>query len=153
MSFILSVSPNMRKKNAISRSAKSAFKHSPSSIRSGKGGESVVLYRRGKQEGGKKTHIVRYSAEEVRGLPDRTDWEWLKNLTEEELEAAIASDPDSDVDVDWSKAVLVVPPSKKAVSIRLDADVLEFFRETGKGYQTRINAVLRRFVQAASRKK
>ena len=40
--------------------------------------------------------------------------------------------------------------AKQAVSLRLDADILEFFRKTGKGYQTRINAVLRSFVEAHS---
>lgn len=51
-------------------------------------------------------------------------------------------------DFDWSKAVIVDPPQKKMVSIRLDAEVLEFFKADGKGYQTRINAVLRSFMAA-----
>jgi uncharacterized protein (DUF4415 family) len=39
-------------------------------------------------------------------------------------------------------------PSKKLVSLRLDEDVLSFFRHTGKRYQTRINAVLRSYMEA-----
>ena len=42
--------------------------------------------------------------------------------------------------VDW-------PPDKETITIRLDADVLAWFRRHGRGYQTRINRVLRLFVQ------
>jgi uncharacterized protein (DUF4415 family) len=44
---------------------------------------------------------------------------------------------------------LSVPPRKAAVSLRLDADVLDWFRAQGTGYQTRINAVLRAYMEAA----
>lgn len=40
------------------------------------------------------------------------------------------------------------PPIKKPITIRLDADVLEWFRQQGSGYQTRINQLLRRFMEA-----
>ncbi len=43
-------------------------------------------------------------------------------------------------------ATLAVPVPKDPISIRLDSDVLDFFRSTGKGYQTRINAVLRHYM-------
>ena len=39
------------------------------------------------------------------------------------------------------------PPAKQTITIRLDADVLAWFRRRGRGYQTRINRVLRLFVQ------
>jgi uncharacterized protein (DUF4415 family) len=42
----------------------------------------------------------------------------------------------------------VVPAAKKDIHIRLDADIVDWFRALGKGYQTRINAVLRAFVQS-----
>jgi uncharacterized protein (DUF4415 family) len=78
----------------------------------------------------------------------RTDWEYLDRVTDEEIAAAIAGDPDAaPLDIDWSKAVLVVPPNKKAISIRLDQDVLDYFRQGGAGYQRRINAVLRSYVE------
>ncbi|MGA7539790.1 MAG: BrnA antitoxin family protein [Steroidobacteraceae bacterium] len=44
----------------------------------------------------------------------------------------------------------VVPP-KASVSLRIDADVLEWFKSQGTGYQTRINAVLRAYRDAARR--
>jgi uncharacterized protein (DUF4415 family) len=45
------------------------------------------------------------------------------------------------------RGLKVVPP-KASVSLRIDADVLEWFKSTGAGYQTRMNAVLRAFKEA-----
>jgi uncharacterized protein (DUF4415 family) len=42
---------------------------------------------------------------------------------------------------------MVAPTPKRAVSIRLDEDVLAWFRRSGPRYQTRINAVLRMYVK------
>jgi uncharacterized protein (DUF4415 family) len=47
----------------------------------------------------------------------------------------------------FAQAELHVPP-KQAVTMRLDADVLSWFREQGQGYQTRINKLLRAYMQA-----
>ncbi len=44
------------------------------------------------------------------------------------------------------------PQGKRAVSIRLDEDVIDFFKKEGKGYQTRINAVLRAYMNAMKAK-
>ena len=46
----------------------------------------------------------------------------------------------------WHEARVVTPVSKQAISIRLDTDVIDWFRATGPKYQTRINAVLRSYV-------
>jgi len=46
----------------------------------------------------------------------------------------------------WDDAEVVLPPSKEAISIRVDQDVLEWFRSQGPRYQTRMNAVLRSFM-------
>lgn len=51
----------------------------------------------------------------------------------------------------WKNAVIEYPERKKPVTLRLDADILEWFRSTGKGYQTRINAVLRSYYEAHNR--
>ena len=85
----------------------------------------------------------------------KTDWQAVRNMTEEELEAAIASDPDwKDVPADWYKdAIPVMPGPKKLLSLRLDPDVVEWFRGQGAGYQTRMNAVLRAYVKARQREK
>lgn len=43
----------------------------------------------------------------------------------------------------FSKATTAWPPAKKQLTVRIDEDVLEWLRSTGKGYQTRINHILR----------
>jgi uncharacterized protein (DUF4415 family) len=45
----------------------------------------------------------------------------------------------------------VMPGAKTAISIRLDADVLAFFKQGGAGYQSRINAVLRAYMNAKAK--
>ena len=57
------------------------------------------------------------------------------------------------LDFDWSDAVLIIPPKKKAISIRVDEDVLDYFKKEGAGYQRRINAVLRSYMQQKCKKR
>lgn len=84
----------------------------------------------------------------------KTDWARVDALTDEEIEEAVRNDPDAvPFDFDWSKAVLVVPPKKKAISIRVDEDVLDYFKKQGGGYQRRINAVLRSFMNEKKKTK
>ncbi len=66
-------------------------------------------------------------------------------MTEAEIDAAVAADPDwaEFETVDWSQAEVVAPPRKQAISIRLDQDLIDYFKAQGPGYQRRINAVLR----------
>jgi uncharacterized protein (DUF4415 family) len=73
-------------------------------------------------------------------------------LTDKEIEESIANDPDWQEfeNLDWSKAVLVIPPKKTAISIRVDHDVLDYFKKQGAGYQRRINAVLRSYMDQTS---
>jgi len=103
--------------------------------------------------------IVRYSATELemgnaRG-ENRTDLARVKAKTEAGLERDIASDPDfADVPKDWYlRAEAVMPVPKRLLSLRLDNDVLDWFKQQGPGYQTRINAVLRAFVQEAGKRR
>lgn len=78
----------------------------------------------------------------------KTDWAAVDALTDEEIETAVRNDPDAvPFDFNWDEAVLVIPPKKKAISIRVDEDVLDYFKRGGGGYQRRINAVLRSFMR------
>lgn len=103
--------------------------------------------------------IVRYSAAELRAMRDRgesqTDVARVRAKTEEQLEQDIASDPDwADIPRDWRKnAELIMPGPKQLLSLRLDQDVVQWFRDQGPGYQTRINAVLRAFVQEQTKRR
>jgi uncharacterized protein (DUF4415 family) len=84
----------------------------------------------------------------------KTDWARVDALTDEDIAKAVANDPDAaPIDIDWSDAVLVMPAKKKAISIRVDEDVLEFFKNEGDGYQRRINAVLRSYMQQKAKPK
>ena len=47
----------------------------------------------------------------------------------------------------WDEAELVVPAAKRAISLRVDEDVLAWFRSLGPRYQTRMNAVLRAYMK------
>ena len=63
----------------------------------------------------------------------KTDWAAVDALTDKQIEEAVRDDPDAvPLDIDWSKAVLVIPPKKKAISIRVDEDVLDVFQEAGR---------------------
>ncbi len=71
--------------------------------------------------------------------------------------AAIAMKPDETIDYSdapeltnafWQAANKPIPEHKAQITLRLDSDVLDFFRNTGKRYQTRINAVLRAYVDS-----
>lgn len=48
----------------------------------------------------------------------------------------------------FREARVVVPPGKKQLTIRLDADVLSWLKNQGRGYQSRINAILRAYYEA-----
>ena len=72
-------------------------------------------------------------------------------MTDADIERAVADDPDAAPILDkefWKNAVVVRVTKKLPMTVRLDADVLKWFRSRGKGYQTRINAVLRSYMQA-----
>ncbi len=82
-------------------------------------------------------------------LPESKRDRLAKDMTDAEIDAAVASDPDwaEFEPIDWSKAEVVVPPKKQAISIRLDEDLIDYFKAEGPGYQRRINAVLRSYVK------
>lgn len=83
----------------------------------------------------------------------------LPPLTAEERAEldAIAAMPDDQIDYSdapylpdavWMKAADRLPDTKKQITLRIDADVIDFFKHTGRRYQTRINSVLRAYVDA-----
>ena len=53
----------------------------------------------------------------------------------------------------WKHARVVTPPGKTSVHLRLDSDIVEWFRAQGKGHLTRMNAVLRAYVDARRRER
>ena len=86
----------------------------------------------------RKPIIVRYTLSEVEALrergedPTRPDAPEAEDLGEEF----------------WKSARVVMPSGKTSVHLRLDSDVVEWFKSRGKGHLTRMNAVLRAYVEA-----
>ena len=81
---------------------------------------------------------------------DRTNLRRVRAQTDAGLRKAVENDPDSFMPgATWlRRAKVVMPLKKETVTLLLDSDVLSWFRREGRGYQTRINAVLRAFIQA-----
>jgi uncharacterized protein (DUF4415 family) len=78
----------------------------------------------------------------------RSNWTKAGSITPAALERSVAADPDeAGMLVDWNDAALEMPEPKAVLNMRIDRHVLEFFRRSGPGYQTRINAVLRAYVK------
>lgn len=88
------------------------------------------------------------SAENAPGRKSLTDWARVDALTDENIKRSMRHDPDwaDHIDVNWAEADVVYPVTKKALSIRLHEDVINFFQAGDRGYQTRMNAVLRHFM-------
>ncbi len=99
----------------------------------------------------KKENIVRHSEAELRAMraagQTHSDWQGAAQMPIPD-----AGDPDDAMEpVDWATTALPMPKRKEHTNLRIDADVMEFFRKQGKGYQTKINAVLRAYVEQMTR--
>jgi uncharacterized protein (DUF4415 family) len=138
--------------------AKSGIKSSVMS----KGGKSRSPVRSGARSAGSSRHGGRGATSEKnitivsRDSPrkGKTDWARVDALTDEDIVKAVANDPDATpIDIDWSDSVLVIPARKKAISIRVDEDVLDYFKSQGDGYQRRMNAVLRSYMRQKAKPK
>jgi uncharacterized protein (DUF4415 family) len=79
-----------------------------------------------------------------------TDWARIDALTDEEIERMAEADLDNPptTEEDWHKAFIGLPPSKTPVNAKFDAEVVDWFKAQGRGYQSRMNAVLRRYMEA-----
>ena len=94
----------------------------------------------------KRTSKSSASSKPSRGQPDLA---YLRRVSERTIQRTsppeLANLPASF----WDDAVVVYPIAKEPISLRLDADVLAWFKKQGPGYQTRINAVLRAYMSAS----
>jgi len=100
----------------------------------------------------KKNDTVRHTAKQIKTKvargEDRTNWEKVDKVTGAQLETSIRADVDDiHSEPDWTQAIVGIPARKDPINIRVDHDVLQWFRSNGKGYQTLMNNVLRAFVQ------
>jgi uncharacterized protein (DUF4415 family) len=89
----------------------------------------------------RKSTIKRYSVEEIKG----------KRARGEDETRSDAPEPPELAPGFWEDAQIVLPRSKQAVSLCVDAAVLDWFKNSGPGYLARMNAVLRSYVEAMQR--
>lgn len=101
----------------------------------------------------KNERIVRYTGDELKAMKRRakvgSDWRRASGIAPPE-----SGDPDDAVEpvnMDWVTTELPMPRRKAHASLRIDADVLDWFRAQGRGYQTRINAILRSYFEQHTR--
>ena len=111
---------------------------------------------------GNDGNIKRHTVDELRAMrargESRSDWARVRDMSEAELEQAIAEDPDSDPPLvepppGWPHFALPIMPKapKKLISLRLDQETIEHFKAMGPGYQTMMNGVLLSYVRAWKR--
>ncbi len=101
----------------------------------------------------KSGNIVRHTAAELDAMKaaGKTDANWKAASAKPVPDG---SDPDDAMEpIEWATTELPMPKRKEHTNLRIDADVLTFFRGQGRGYQTRINAVLRSYVDEVRRRK
>jgi uncharacterized protein (DUF4415 family) len=96
----------------------------------------------------KRSRLVRY--ESLDDIPVKPLNRKLIEMSDEEVERRAAADPDAGVIPPgfWDNATVRMPKSKQQITLRLDPDVIRWFKRTGKGYQSRMGAVLRSYVEA-----
>ena len=102
----------------------------------------------------KKGRIVRYTADELKAMDaaGKTQSDWKRAA---KLAVPDGSDPDDAIEpvrMDWVTATLPSTTHKEKTSLRLDSDVISWFRAQGKGFQTRINAILRHYYEQHPRR-
>jgi uncharacterized protein (DUF4415 family) len=105
---------------------------------------------------------VSYTPEEIDAMlargESRTDWVRVRGTSEADVARDVAADPDLAVPEDWEALARPGLPSpwpdrnKEKVSIRLDPEVVSFFRAQGRGWQSRVNALLRAYVESRQRR-
>lgn len=96
----------------------------------------------------RSSRIVRY--ESLDDIPVKPLNRKLIEMSDEEAERRAAADPDAGVIPPgfWENATVWMPENKQQITLRLDPDVIRWFKRTGKGYQSRMGAVLRSYVEA-----
>ena len=77
----------------------------------------------------------------------KTDFNRLREMRDEDIDYSDIPKLDASF---WKAATLIMPEPKDRLTIRLDHDVVEWLKKRGKGYQTRINAILRSYMKAQS---
>ena len=97
-----------------------------------------------------RSRIVRHTTKQLKEMrrrgEDRTDWARVKAMKDKDI--VIDEDAPEATAEQWAKAVVIDRrPPKKNITLRIDPEIIDWFRARGKGYQTRMNAVLRAYME------
>jgi uncharacterized protein (DUF4415 family) len=97
----------------------------------------------------KRARLVRYASLDDMPPPRPLNRKLIE-MSEEEVERRAAADPDAGIIPPgfWDNAKVLLPENKEQITLRLDPEVIRFFKRTGRGYQSRMSAVLRSYVEA-----
>jgi uncharacterized protein (DUF4415 family) len=100
----------------------------------------------------RRNRMVRYASLDDMPPPKRLNRRLIE-MSDEDVERRGAADPDAGVIPQgfWDNAKMLMPETKQQITLRLDPEVIRFFRASGKGYQSRMGAVLRSYVEAKTR--
>lgn len=79
------------------------------------------------------------------GKSIKSDLARVEALSDDEIDYSDIPELD---DSFWERATVLYPPSKKQITVRLDEDVLLWLKSKGRGYQTRMNAMLRAMMES-----
>lgn len=97
----------------------------------------------------KRETLVRYKSLDDMP-PPRPLSRAFREMSDAEVERRAAADPDAGVIPPgfWDNAKVLLPETKQQITLRLDPEVIRWFRRSGKGYQSRMGAVLKSYVEA-----
>ncbi len=77
-------------------------------------------------------------------VPSKTQWDRVRKMQDNEIDYS----DNPPLDEAFFEEAVVWKGIKKQITLRIDPDVIDFFKKQGKGYQTVINEVLRKYVEA-----
>jgi uncharacterized protein (DUF4415 family) len=110
---------------------------------------TAELYRQGEPIAVSAKRIVKRTPSSSRR--GKTDWMRINAMTDPQIERAIKTGPDAApiLNKEWFEAAkLVLPEPKVPISLRIDREVVEWFKAHGQRYQSRMNVVLKAYMQA-----
>jgi len=101
----------------------------------------------------KREKLVRYESLDDMPPPKPLS-KAFRAMSDEEVERRAKADPDAGVVPPgfWDKAQVFLPENKRQITLRLDADVIRWFRASGRGYQSRMGAVLKSYIAAQKKR-
>lgn len=104
-----------------------------------------------------RTHTVRLTDGQLRKMETKTDFKRLDAMTDRDIARQIADNPDAApefTDELFERVeMLVAEPKREQIALKVESDVLAFFRASGPKYQTRMNAVLRAYMEQAKKQR